>query len=164
MWGDFFVKGLDGGLLETKDTCLTIGENNRAFLHDKDWNDSTDWAFFHDTYVGGSLSFDVDLSEVPCQCSTGVFLTYLDDDKCHWHAHPVDQPPQCDTIAIMEANTYGFITNHKECSSGTCTEPRQCQSGVGIQDTNGTYGPGSMGDYDINTEEPFNVMTQFFVD
>jgi hypothetical protein len=27
---------------------------------------------------------------VPCQCSTGVFLTYLDDDQCHWNKHPVD--------------------------------------------------------------------------
>jgi hypothetical protein len=66
MWGEFFVKGLDGGLLETKDTCLTIGENNRAFIHDIAWDDSTDWAFLHDTYLGGTLSFDVDLRDVPC--------------------------------------------------------------------------------------------------
>ena len=64
----------------------------------------------------------------------------------------------------MEANVQGFITNTKECSSGSCTEPRQCQNGVGIQDADGTYGPGSLGQYDINTEMPFSVATQFFVD
>jgi len=117
-WSKFFVKGLDGKFLETDDTSLHIGENNRAFIHKTKRSDSPYKAFVHDTYLGGTLSFDVDLRDVPCQCSTGVFLTYLDDEHCHYHA------PQCDRIAIMEANTYGFITNHKKCASGICSEPK----------------------------------------
>lgn len=87
---EFYVKGLNGQFLKAENQCIEIGENNRAFIHDIKWDDSTEWAFVHDTYVGGSLSFDVDLSEVPCQCATGVFLTYLDDEQCHWHKQPVD--------------------------------------------------------------------------
>jgi hypothetical protein len=141
-----------------------MGHNNRAFVVDEMWEDNTEWAFLHDTYLGGTLSFDVDLSDVPCQCAAGVFLAHVNDEECSWHAHPADAPPQCDTIAIMEANTFGFLTNHRECSSGTCNEAYVCQSGVSAFDESGTYGPGSYGDYDIDTEMPFNVETQFFVD
>ena len=60
----------------------------------------------------------------------------------------------------MESNVVGFLTSHKECSSGTCTEPRQCQSVTGILD--GTYGPSP--NYTINTKETYSVETQFYVD
>lgn len=126
-WYEFFVKGLDGSFLQTdNDKTIEIGFNNRAFINDYEWFDSALWSHKHDSYLGGTLQYDVDLSDVPCQCATGVFLAHVDDDECSWDAHPVASPPQCDTIAIMEANDSGILTNLRECSSGTCTDPRQC--------------------------------------
>ena len=60
----------------------------------------------------------------------------------------------------MESNVNGFLTSHKECSSGTCTEPRQCQTVTSNLD--GTYGPSP--NYTINTMETYSVETQFYVD
>lgn len=139
---------------------IEIGENNRAFINDVAYDDDTWWSYKHDSYLGGTLAFDVNVADVPCQCGAGVFLAYINNEECTWNAHAVDRPPQCDTMAIMESNIVGFLTNHKECSAGTCTEPRQCQSVTSNLD--GTYGPSP--NYTINTMESYSVETQFYVD
>jgi len=38
---------------------------------------------FKHNYLGGSLKFNVDVSDVGCNCAAGVFLVHLDDDKCN---------------------------------------------------------------------------------
>ena len=141
-WGgdyEFYVKGLAGKHLNTYNTTIEMGENNRAFINDYAYDDDTLWAYKHDSYLGGTLAFDVDVSDVPCECGTGVFLAYINNEECTWNEHPADRPPQCDTMTIMESNIVGFLTGHQECSSGTCTERRQCQDTATNLD--GSVGP-----------------------
>jgi len=61
-----------------------MGDQNRGFIHDFKFDDSTIWAFYG-KYLGGSVSFDVDVSEVECACVAGVYLVALNDEKCHWN-------------------------------------------------------------------------------
>lgn len=122
------MKGLDDRYLETLEggKTLEMGHNNRAFLFDYEYDDSSYWTYKHYSFLGGSLEYDIDLSQMPCQCAAGAFLAYVDDDQCSWDPLARGTKPECDTMSLMEANDGGFIQRHSECSSGTCTEPRQC--------------------------------------
>jgi len=126
MWRDLYVKGLDYRHLEVLDSGKTIemGHNNRSFVNDMEWSDSTTWTYKHEYYLGGTLEFDVDLSEMPCTCAAGVFLAYIDDGACSWDPVASGTKPECDTMSIMEANNEGFLQQHSQCESGTCTDVR----------------------------------------
>jgi hypothetical protein len=63
-----------------------MGENNKAFVLDYAFDDSTYWSYWH-YYLGGTLEFDVDVSEVGCKCAAGVYLVELNDDRCSWDAY-----------------------------------------------------------------------------
>lgn len=69
MW----VKGLDGQDLETDGDVVRMGYNNRAWVTDFADDESVYWAYWH-PYLGGTLSFDVDLSMVSCDCAAGIYL------------------------------------------------------------------------------------------
>lgn len=75
---EFYVKGLDNRHLTTSDRTIEMGYNNRAFILDYPYDDGTYWSYWHQ-YLGGSLDFDVDVSEIPCACAAGVYLAELDD-------------------------------------------------------------------------------------
>lgn len=59
---------------------------------------------FKPNYLGGSLKFDVNVSDVGCNCAAGVFLVALDGQKCNMGEYDSDSPPECPTIDIMKAN------------------------------------------------------------
>jgi len=73
--GDFtmFVKGIDGAELSTEGNAISMGCNNRAWITDFEEDESLYWAYWHD-YLGGSLTFDVDLSGVACTKAAGLYL------------------------------------------------------------------------------------------
>lgn len=84
---EYFVKGLDGRYLETDNDMIMMGSNNRAWVTDFEYDDGTEWAF-KAPYLGGSLSFEVDLSGITCDERAGAFLVEVDDDECSWNAQP----------------------------------------------------------------------------
>jgi len=65
---------------------------------------SNDDGAFKPNYLGGSLKFDVNVSDVGCNCAAGVFLVALDGQKCNMGEYDSDSPPECPTIDIMKAN------------------------------------------------------------
>ena len=104
-----------------------MSENNRAWLHDVEYDDSCEWTYKHDGYLGGELSYDVNVSEVPCECAFGVHLAYLNDNECRLDAYGANElSPACDSISIMEANKMGFLSDSVSCSGGICTDAKQC--------------------------------------
>ena len=80
-----------------------MGLDNRAFILDYPYDDTTYWAYWH-YYLGGPLQFDVDVSSVGCECAAGVYLVELNDDYCSWDSKSRGETPQCATIDVMEAN------------------------------------------------------------
>jgi len=69
-----------------------MGFDNRAFVLNEANDDSIDKAFKH-KYLGGTLKFNVDVSDVGCNCAAGVFLVALDDKDCNWDDHDSSSPP-----------------------------------------------------------------------
>ena len=65
---------------------------------------------FKPNYLGGTLRYVVNLSDVGCNCAAGVFLVARDGDKCTMGEYESDSPPDCPTIDIMKANKIGFKT------------------------------------------------------
>jgi len=71
---EFSIKGLDDRFLDTTYTGIEIGIENRGFINDYPNEVDTYWTY-KDNYLGGSLEFDVDVSNVPCACYAHVYLT-----------------------------------------------------------------------------------------
>ena len=151
------MKGLDGKDLETMDDKIEMGLNNRAFVTDQPYDDSTYWAYWH-KYIGGTLMFDVDVSNVDCECAAGVYLVELNDEHCSWNEKSPGETPQCATVDVMEANKHGFRAQSLPCEFGVCDEESQCSASANAV-SNMMYGPGA--EYIINTQEKFCVKTQF---
>ena len=117
MHGDFefYVKGLDGGYLETDNQCIKVGNDNRAFVRDMAIeSDDTFWAYHH-KYLGGTVEFDVDVKDVGCACAAGVYLTSLAEEGCTWNPYAGDVRPRCATVDVMEANCDGFNVASHPC-------------------------------------------------
>lgn len=155
---EFYVKGLDSSYLETWFDTIQMNGNNRAFVLDVPANDSIEWAFYTG-YLGGSISFDVNVNDVGCGCAAGVYLTALDDDTCSWSPYPMGDKPQCSSIDVMEANRNGFTAAAHPCEGSECDLESQSKNNVNDHDAM-SFGPGNK--YTINTKKNFNVRTQFY--
>jgi len=155
---EFFVKGLDNQHLKTEDDCIEIGQNNKAFVLDYPMDDSTWWSYKH-KYAGGSVAFDVDVSDVGCACAAGVYLAKVDDVQCGWDAYDQGVTPQCGTVDLMEANIWGFNTQSLPCEFGECEAQSQCRRKAS-DDDHMAYGPGS--DYIIDSTKSFRVKSEFW--
>ena len=84
----FYVKGMDGQYLETDGKhTLKLGENNRAWLNEEKWSDTCEWTHRSPVLPGGELSFEVNVSEVECNCAAGLHLAYLNDKECRMDAY-----------------------------------------------------------------------------
>jgi len=156
---EFFVRGLDGGYLETEDRSLTIGQNNRAFVLDMEMDDDSYWAYWHE-YLGGSIHYDVDVSDAGCSCAVGVYLSQLDNDECSWSPQPDGVTPQCATIDIMEANSFGFNTASHPCEFGTCDTQSQCKRSFRENVGDDAYGHNA--NFQIDASKPYSVETKFW--
>ena len=159
-WGadyEFYVKGLDGRRLSTSGREITMGDNNRAFVVDYPYDDRVYWSYWHN-YLGGTVSFDVDVSDVECACAAGVFLVQLDDYDCSWDAFESDTTPQCSSMDLMEANIWGFAQASHPCEFGSCDVDSQSTAFAYWADY--SFGPGQ--DYTINTYEKYNVEVKFW--
>jgi len=78
MW----LKGIAGQCLETEGSTVEMGQNNRAWLNDEpDREDSAELAYYHN-YLGGSMEYDVDLSQVDCACASGMYLVDTTNEEC----------------------------------------------------------------------------------
>lgn len=93
------MKGLDGAYLSTNDREITMGLNNRAFVLDYAYDTSSYWSYWHN-YLAGSLSYTVDVSQVPCACVAGIYLVELDDSTCPWGAVQAGSEPNCRHLDI----------------------------------------------------------------
>lgn len=95
-----------------------------------------------------------------CACATGIYLVDTSEPGCSWDAVDGSSEPECSRIELMEANKFGFNSAVYSCEGGVCPSAAQSKASVNLNTTNGSFGPGS--EYDINSEEPFNVMVQFY--
>lgn len=132
---------------------IQIGKNNRAFVLDSNQNDDY-WAYYHQ-YIGGSVQFDVNVSQVDCDSVIGVYLTPLDDETCSWDIKKAGVKPACKSIDLMESNLYGFAQGID----------RKCRNRIfESYDNEGKMIYGMSSSAVIDTMNTYNVKIQFMSD
>ena len=77
-----WLKGLDERALCTDMDEVEIGHDNRAWLYNTEIDDATtfEMSLLQPNFLDGELSFDVDVSNLNCNCAAGVFLVALDGE------------------------------------------------------------------------------------
>lgn len=155
-----YVKGLDGRHLKTYERTVEMGLNNRAFVMDGKNDTTTYWSYWHD-YVGGTVEYEVDVSNVGCECAASAFLVQLNDENCSWDAYESGSTPQCSRVELMESNIWGFNVASYPCENGQCEATSASQTSATAIDAM-AYGPSS--DYTVDTTKPYTVKTQFFAE
>ena len=89
---EFFLRGLEGKELATNDKTITMGPKNRAFVLDYPYDDEAYWAY-QDYFLGGTMTYDVNVSDIACDSAAGVFLVQVDDEECFWNSKPSGEVP-----------------------------------------------------------------------
>ena len=151
---------------------MDIPHNGRSYLATSDSIDPDN--FYGLNMLGGSIAYDVDLSQSGCSCNAALYLTSmpgLDEDG---HTSP-ENGYYCDAAGyggiacpdfdIMEANTYAWQTTPHKCDSPSdkghfskCDMVGNCFQ-IAKQKLDGIYGPGDQNE--INTLLPFHVKISF---
>lgn len=147
--------GLPNKQLTTSGNEVTMGHNNRAWILDYPNDQAVYWSYWHN-YLGGTLSYDIDLSGVDCACSAGLYLVQANDGSCSWNEKGELVEPNCSRVELMEANINGFKTAAFPCEFDACPSGSPTTEFASRNE----YGPGP--EYKIDTTRKFSVTTRFF--
>ena len=157
-WNTVFFESQDWSEATTDRSSVTISTNNHFTIKRNAW-DGHDFAAKY-LLRGGSVEYDVDLSQMDCGCVAGLYLVQ-DNEWCDPEAAQ-NGAPQCASIDVMQANKAGFNVSANPCANGTCDGVSQCQYDMSVQGKakygDDAYGPGGSL---INTDSPFSVQTEF---
>ena len=66
VWKNLFVQGGDWSTFSVNEKCAYLGHNNRDFLMNE--ASENEVSSFQPQLLGGSVSYDLDLSGVGCSC------------------------------------------------------------------------------------------------
>jgi len=125
--------------------------------------------------LGGSIEYDVDLSQSGCSCNAALYLILMPARDTNGIPEKGDGDYYCDAnmvgghwcpeFDIMEANTYAWHTTPHKCDPPTdkghynnCDRGGSCFQ-VASQKLKGKYGPGA--NFPINTLKQFHVRMSF---
>lgn len=169
----FCVEGDQARGVDLSGTRMTLnyGVGGSLRLSTSPSGASGDWSYF--SFLGKTLSWTVDLSNVPCGLNATFYSVHLSQGQGYHDA--------CSTffttteLDFMEANQYAWHTTlHRashDCGSappigygGTISDPRYLFKDLGGSTTTPThllYGPGTA--YTINTLLPFQASLSFEV-
>lgn len=154
-----------------------IGFNARVyFTESQTWDPN---AYFKPNLLGGSMEYDVDLSQVTCGCNAAMYMISMpgigsdgkpfpSKDGMHYcDANKIDGN-FCPEFDIMEANVHAYRAVEHACATpdinghfSSCDRHGQCAIDVitDYDSTDEVYGPGS--NYQINTEKEFHIKVDF---
>jgi len=160
-----------GVVTDKASMTLNYGVGNSLRLSTSPSGTSGDWSYF--SLLGKTLSWDVDLSNVPCGLNATFYSVYLSQgmgyrDACATFFSATE-------LDFMEANRYAWHTTMhcapNDCGGappmgfgGTISDPRYLFHDLSGQQTDPkrVYGPGE--EYTINTLMPFHASITFGLD
>jgi len=156
---------------ENRSMTLNYGVGGSLRLSTSPSGTSGNWTYF--SLLGKTLSWNVDLSNVPCGLNATFYSVHLAQGMGYRDACATF--PTTTELDFMEANQHAWHTTlHRssgDCGSappvgigGTISDPRYLFYDVSGQQTNTSllYGPGST--YTINTLVPFQATMNFIQD
>ena len=99
---------------------LSFGYNKKMYLSNSPTMDTSE--YFTPNMLGGSLTYQVDLSNVGCGCLTAFYAVSMPavdnlDDPFKYCGSGTGAKAACPEFDIMEANMYGFHSTDHKCSS-----------------------------------------------
>ena len=78
-----WLKGLDEKALCTDMDEIEIGHDNRTWVYKEDTEAATSVREpLQPNFLNGRLEFDVDVSDLNCNCAAGVFLVAMEGESC----------------------------------------------------------------------------------
>jgi hypothetical protein len=154
---------------------LTMNTNERSYLtRASNSRDLATEGYYYPNLLGGSVSYDVDVSGADCGCIDAFYLVQMPGHNKDGSiastdgfgycdaAHTVDV--YCPEFDLMEANLYGFNSRAWSCGNpdknmyyGLCSKKKYCHIDV-HDDYKKSYGPGNA---TIDTTKTFHVETNF---
>ena len=157
-------------------TSYSCNMNNRGHIMNTATFDFDAPDFYKPNLLGGSIEWDVNVSEFECGCISSFYavkmpsrdwdgkLSTTGDSWYYCDSNLLDS--LCPEFDFAEANKYSFMTTPHICNSpdehghySSCDGAGQCNLNIVNQlDWNG-YGPGPS--YTINTEQDFHVKISF---
>ena len=120
--------------------------------------------------LGGSVEYDIDLSEVGCGCVAALYTVLMpsvEDNEDPFKYCDANQVGGhwCPEFDLMEANKYSFHTTAHKCDAPTdgvydnCDRGGECTLNIHENNIAGEYIPGSASGIDTNYE--FHVKLDF---
>lgn len=106
------------------DDTITMNDRDRAYLS---WAEQPDpYSYFKPNMLGGYMSYDVDISELPCGCITAMYQVLMPAyqengdlwERDYWYCGAQQSKyggQSCAEFDIMEANHWGFHTTAHAC-------------------------------------------------
>ena len=157
------------------DTSFSVPKNNRMYFTTTDSMGPDNW--YMPNLLGGSLEYDLDISQTGCSCDFAVYLTRMPwrdeqgtptphDDKTYYcDSNGINDKAYCPNFDIHESNPFNFMARAKSCSRPNrfehytaCNETGQCTRTTYDQYQD-QFSPKD--DSTINTKQPFHVKVSF---
>ena len=181
------IDGKDVTKYIASDWCTSDGDkytcnmNNRGFIVDEAALDQTSPKFFTPNLLGGSVEWDVDMSQHECGCFNTFYTIKApakNSDGSMWNSDGYFYcdanignagGPFCPEFDLQEGNKFSWATTPHMCNVPTsqgfydwCDGSGQCAQNIVDQLAWDGYGPGDQ--YQINTELPFHAKVDFLHD
>jgi hypothetical protein len=168
-----FAAEFSGGGAWTEGDTFGMHGNSRMYLVDN-WHANDWWGTNFERFdlLGKKVSFEVDVSLVPCGCAATLYFVSMGKpgpgpNYCDIQAGRGYEP--CFEVDLMEANRMAYHTSlhtHSgDAHDGTCNAKYGCTVNIGRYPymrsgwrTGDLYGPGARG---IDTKKPFRVAAFF---
>jgi|Transcript_32346 hypothetical protein len=152
--------------------------DNRGFIIDDANFDKSNPNFFTPNLLGGSVEWDVDMSEHECGCFNTFYTVSMPAKTADGSLWNTDGYFYCDANAgnwggafcpefdLQEGNKYSWATTPHSCNAPNskghydwCDGSGQCAQNIVDQLAWDGYGAGAQ--YTINTEQPFHAKVTF---
>ena len=157
---------------------VAVPANGRGYISNTSSLSQTAPDYFMPNLLGGSVEWDIDLSNHECGCVAAFYTVrmpgkdesgniWMDTDGYGYcDANQVDGN-WCPEMDIMEANKFSWATTPHKCDDPSdkghyyyCDQGGTGQQNIYDKLEWSAYGPGS--EYTINTDLPFHAKVEFF--
>ena len=121
---------------------ITLAHSGRGYMANTDATTIESNMFYAANLLGGSLSFDVNLSQSKCSCNSALYLVSMPGYNSQGQPDPstskdyycdanIINGNKCPEIDIMEANQYAFSKGVHRCNNPINKHYDTCENGCG---------------------------------
>ncbi len=146
-----YVRTTPTSVFDVSGNKISIESNKAVFMMKE--NKADDASIYKPSILGGSVSFEADVSKIDRGCVAGLYLVKT-GPECGQDERTGN--PTCPSIDVMQANKWGFNMAAHPCANGNCDSASMCSYNM-MNNGAKKYGPDAYGPGGslINTFSPF---------